>query len=78
MDLINVAELEQWFMNLKSFIHQCTSMALIKVNDKILRLYWDLDARYCWLETERQINYNIYKYMKANETKVEDFLSSIK
>jgi predicted nuclease of restriction endonuclease-like (RecB) superfamily len=41
-DLTKNQELKQWLINLKARIRQSQIRAMIKVNDEMLRLYWDL------------------------------------
>jgi predicted nuclease of restriction endonuclease-like (RecB) superfamily len=41
-DLLKDPELKQWLINLKARIRQSQIKAMIKVNDEMLRLYWDL------------------------------------
>jgi len=40
--LLKNSELKQWLINLKARIRQSQIKAMIKVNDEMLRLYWDL------------------------------------
>jgi len=42
IDLIKDTELKQWLADLKTRIRQSQIKAMIKVNDEMLRLYWDL------------------------------------
>jgi predicted nuclease of restriction endonuclease-like (RecB) superfamily len=42
IDLIKDSEIKQWFSDLKVRIRQSQMKAMIKVNDEMLRLYWDL------------------------------------
>ena len=42
IDLIKNSELKQWLTDLKLRIRQSQIKAMIKVNDEMLRLYWDL------------------------------------
>ena len=42
INLIKDSELKQWFTDLKVRIRQSQIKAMIKVNDEMLRLYWDL------------------------------------
>ena len=42
MNLIKDKELKQWLVDLKARIRQSQIKAMIKVNDEMLRLYWDL------------------------------------
>ena len=42
MDLIKDPEYKQWLVDLKARIRQSQIKAMIKVNDEMLRLYWDL------------------------------------
>jgi hypothetical protein len=42
MHLIKDAEFKQWLADLKTRIRQSQIKAMIKVNDEMLRLYWDL------------------------------------
>ena len=42
MDLIKDADFKQWLTDLKTRIRQSQITAMIKVNDEMLRLYWDL------------------------------------
>jgi len=42
MDFINDPEFKQWLADLKARIRQSQIKAMIKVNDEMLRLYWDL------------------------------------
>jgi hypothetical protein len=42
MDLIKDTEFKQWLTDLKIRIRQSQIKAMIKVNDEMLRLYWDL------------------------------------
>ena len=42
MDMINNSELKQWLTNLKVRIRQSQIKSMIKVNNEMLRLYWDL------------------------------------
>jgi len=42
MDLIKDPEYKQWLADLKNRIRQSQIKAMIKVNDEMLRLYWDL------------------------------------
>jgi len=42
IDLIKNSEIKQWFSDLKVRIRQSQMKAMIKVNDEMLRLYWDL------------------------------------
>ena len=41
-DLIKDSEFKQWLVDLKVRIRQSQIKAMIKVNDEMLRLYWDL------------------------------------
>jgi hypothetical protein len=41
-DLIKDSEYKAWLKDLKSRIRQSQIKAIIKVNDELLRLYWDL------------------------------------
>jgi len=42
MDLIKDPEYKQWLVDLKKRIRQSQIKSMIKVNDEMLRLYWDL------------------------------------
>jgi ribosome biogenesis protein Nip4 len=42
MDLIKDPEFKQWPTDLKARIRQSQIKAMIKVNDEMLHLYWDL------------------------------------
>ena len=42
IDLIKDPEYKQWLINLKARIRQSQLRAMIKVNDEMLRFYWDL------------------------------------
>ena len=42
MDLIKNSDFKQWLADLKIHIRQSQIKAMIKVNDEMLRLYWDL------------------------------------
>ena len=42
INLIKDTELKQWLADLKARIRQSQIKAMIKVNDEMLRLYWDL------------------------------------
>ena len=42
MDLIKDPEYKQWLVDLKARIRQSQLRAMIKVNDEMLRFYWDL------------------------------------
>jgi predicted nuclease of restriction endonuclease-like (RecB) superfamily len=42
MDLVKDPEFKQWLTDLKARIRQSQIKAMIKVNDEMLRLYWDL------------------------------------
>jgi len=42
MDLMKDPEFKQWLTDLKARIRQSQIKAMIKVNDEMLRLYWDL------------------------------------
>ena len=42
VDFVQDAELKQWLINLKARIRQSQIKAMIKVNDELLHLYWDL------------------------------------
>jgi len=42
IDLIKTPDLRQWLVDLKARIRQSQIKAMIKVNDEMLRLYWDL------------------------------------
>jgi len=42
IDLIKDPDFKQWLANLKARIRQSQIKAMIKVNDEMLRLYWDL------------------------------------
>jgi len=46
IDLIKNSELKQWLSDLKVRIRQSQIKAMIKVNDEMLRLYWDLGRGY--------------------------------
>ena len=42
INLIKDPELKQWLTDLKARIRQSQIRAMVKVNDEMLRLYWDL------------------------------------
>ena len=42
VDFVQDTELKQWLINLKARIRQSQIKAMIKVNDELLHLYWDL------------------------------------
>jgi len=42
VDLIKDSEFKQWLIDLKTRIRQSQIRAMVKVNDEMLRLYWDL------------------------------------
>jgi len=42
MDLVKDPEFKQWLTDLKARIRQSQIKAMIKVNDEMLHLYWDL------------------------------------
>jgi hypothetical protein len=42
IDMIKDPEFKQWLTNLKIRIRQSQIKAMIKVNNEMLRLYWDL------------------------------------
>ena len=42
INLLKDSELKQWLVDLKTRIRQSQIKAMIKVNDEMLRLYWDL------------------------------------
>jgi hypothetical protein len=42
MDIIKDPDFRQWLVDLKKRIRQSQIKAMIKVNDEMLRLYWDL------------------------------------
>ena len=42
IDLIKDSEFKQWLIDLKTRIRQSQIRAMVKVNDEMLRLYWDL------------------------------------
>ena len=42
LDSVKAPEYKQWLVDLKARIRQSQLRAMIKVNDEMLRFYWDL------------------------------------
>jgi predicted nuclease of restriction endonuclease-like (RecB) superfamily len=70
MDLIKNAEFKQWLADLKIRIRQSQIKAMIKVNDQMLHLYWDLGHDIVVRQIDAVWGSGFYKNL-SNELKIE-------
>jgi hypothetical protein len=70
MDLIKNTEFKQWLADLKIHIRQSQIKAMIKVNDEMLHLYWDLGHDIVVRQMDAVWGSGFYKNL-SKELKVE-------
>jgi len=68
-DLLKDPELKQWLINLKARIRQSQIKAMIKVNDEMLRLYWDLGRDIVTRQMDAVWGGNFFKELSKELTK---------
>jgi len=70
LNLISAPEFKQWIANLKTRIRQSQIKAMIKVNDEMLRLYWDLGYDIVTRQMDSQWGSGFFKNL-SKELKAE-------